>query len=231
MKTIQTLSVLLTFTLVLWSCSSTPAPLDPSTPSLSFPINEETCLEGTSINDSQSSLEFRWNAAQNAESYRLDIKNLSTNQKESFNTSGTSYSATLLTGTPYSWNITAVGEEGSEPASSVSWKFYLAGAGITNYTPFPSELLAPRSGSSVTPVDGNITLTWNGADVDGDLDYYELYLDTADATTLVQQVNAESSTTAFIVAVESSTTYSWKVIAVDANGNKSNSGVYSFLTN
>ena len=231
MKTIQTLSVLLTFTLVLWSCSSTPAPLDPSTPSLSFPINEETCLEGTSINDSQSSLEFRWNAAQNAESYRLDIKNLSTNQKESFNTTGTSYSATLLTGTPYSWNITAVGEEGSEPASSVSWKFYLAGAGITNYTPFPSELLAPRSGSSVTPVDGNITLTWNGADVDGDLDYYELYLDTADATTLVQQVNAESSTTAFIVAVESSTTYSWKVIAVDANGNKSNSGVYSFLTN
>ena len=231
MKTIQTLSVLLTFTLVLWSCSSTPAPLDPSTPSLSFPINEETCLEGTSINDSQSSLEFRWNAAQNAESYRLDIKNLSTNQKESFNTSGTSYSATLLTGTPYSWNSTAVGEEGSEPASSVSWKFYLAGAGITNYTPFPSELLAPRSGSSVTPVDGNITLTWNGADVDGDLDYYELYLDTADATTLVQQVNAESSTTAFIVAVESSTTYSWKVIAVDANGNNSNSGVYSFLTN
>ncbi|MBT4904041.1 MAG: hypothetical protein HON57_02525 [Flavobacteriaceae bacterium] len=231
MKTIQSLSVLLGFTLVLWSCSSTPAPLNPSTPSLSFPINEETCLEGTSINDSQSSLEFRWNAAQNAESYRLDIKNLSTNQKESFNTSGTSYSATLLTGTPYSWNITADGEEGSEPASSVSWKFYLAGTGITNYTPFPSELLAPRSGSSVTPIDGNITLTWNGSDVDGDLDYYELYLDTADATTLLQQVNAEGPTTALIVAVENSTTYSWKVIAVDADGNKSNSGVYSFLTN
>ncbi len=231
MKTIQSLSVLLAFTLVLWSCSSTPAPLNPSIPLLSFPINEETCLEGTSVNDSQSSLEFRWSAAQNVESYRLDIKNLSTNQKESFNTTGTSYSATLLNGTPYSWNITAVGEEGSESASSVSWKFYLAGAGITNYTPFPSELLAPRSGSSVTPVDGNITLTWNGSDVDGDLDYYELYLDTADATTLVKQVNAEGTTTAYTIAVESSTTYSWKVIAVDANANKSNSGVYSFLTN
>jgi hypothetical protein len=232
MKTIQSFSILLIFTLIVWGCSSSePAPLNPSIPTLSFPINEETCLEGTSINDSQSSLEFRWSAAQNVESYRLDIKNLSTNQKESFNTSGTSYSATLLTGTPYSWNITAVGEEGSEPASSVSWKFYLAGPGITNYTPFPSELLAPRSGSSVTPVDGSITLTWNGSDVDGDLDYYELYLDTADATTLVQQINAESSTTAYIVAVESSTTYSWKVIAVDANGNKSSSGVYSFLTN
>ena len=64
-----------------------------------------------------------------------------------------------------------------------------------------------------------------------ELHYYELYLDTADATTLVQQVNAESSTTAFVVAVEVSTTYSWKVVAADANGNKSNSGVYSFLTN
>ncbi len=127
--------------------------------------------------------------------------------------------------------MTAFGEEGSESAYSVSWKLYLAGAGITNYTPFPSELLAPRSGSSVTPVDGNIALKWNGSDVDGDLDYYELYLDTTDATTLVQQVAAEISTTDFIVAVESSTTYSWKVVAVDANGNKSSSGVYSFLTN
>jgi len=64
----------------------------------------------------------------------------------------------------------------------------LAGPGITNYTPFPSELLTPRSGSSVTPVDGNIALKWNGSDVD--VDYYELYLDTAEATILVQQVNA-----------------------------------------
>ena len=75
----------------------------------------------------------------------------------------------MSTGTPYSWNITAVGEEGSEPASSVSWKFYLAGPGITNYTPFPSELLAPRSGSSVTPVDGNIALKWNGSYLETDL--------------------------------------------------------------
>jgi len=88
MKTIQSFSILLIFTLIVWGCSSSePAPLNPSIPSLSFPINEETCLEGTSINDSQSSLEFRWNAAQNVESYRLDVKNLSTNQKQSFNTS------------------------------------------------------------------------------------------------------------------------------------------------
>ncbi|MDB9779766.1 hypothetical protein OAB54_05930 [Flavobacteriaceae bacterium] len=75
----------------------------------------------------------------------------------------------MSTGTPYSCNITAVGEEGSESASRVSWKFYLAGPGITNYTPFPSELLAPRTGSSVTPVDDNIALKWNGSCLETDL--------------------------------------------------------------
>jgi len=69
MKTIQTTSILLSLTLILWSCSSSPPPpLEPGTPSLSFPLNEEACQEGTSLNDLQSSLEFRWSAAANVES-------------------------------------------------------------------------------------------------------------------------------------------------------------------
>ena len=232
MKTIQTTSILLSLTLILWSCSSSPPPpLEPGTPSLNFPLNEEACQEGTSLNDLQSSLEFRWSAAANVESYRLSVRNLTTNENESFQTTGTSLSVNLLIATPYSWNVTAIGEEGSTAASTASWKFYLAGAGITNYAPFPSEILAPRSGTSVTPIDGNITLNWNGSDVDGDLDYYEIYLDATDASTLLKQVDAISSNTETVIAVESNATYSWKVVAVDANGNKSNSGVYSFRTN
>jgi hypothetical protein len=41
-------------------------------------------------------------------------------------------------------------------------------------------------------------------------------------------VNANTSTS---IAVDSNSAYSWKIIAVDTNGNKSNSGVYSFRTN
>jgi hypothetical protein len=74
-------------------------------------------------------------------------------------------------------------------------------------------------------------LSWNGSDVDGDLDYYELYIDTTQGTTYVKQVDAVSSVTESIYAVENNTLYSWKIISVDSNGNKSDSGVYSFRTN
>mgnify|MGYP001334177530 CR=1 FL=1 len=232
MKTTSIMSTLLGFLLVLWSCSSTPPPpLNPTIPSLSFPLNEEACLEGTSINDLQSSLEFRWGNAQNTETYSLSIKNLNTNQNESFQTTGTSLSVNLLKATPYSWNVTAIGEDGSDPASSTSWKFYLSGAGVTNYAPFPSEILAPRSGTSVTPVDGNIILNWSGSDVDGDLDYYEIYFDTTNATTLLKQIDAVTANTETTIEVENNAQYKWKIIAVDANGNKSDSGVYPFRTN
>jgi len=232
MKTIQTLSTLFSITILMWSCSSSPPPpLEPGTPSLSFPLNEETCQEGTSLNDSQSSLEFRWSSAANVETYRLSVTNLNNNQRETLETTGTSLSVTLLKATPYSWNITAIGEEGSQNSNSSTWRFYLAGSGVTNYAPFPSEILAPRSGTSVTPVEGNITLNWNGSDVDGDLDYYEIYLDTTDASTFLKQVDAVNANTSTSIAVDSNSGYSWKIIAVDTNGNKSNSGVYSFRTN
>ena len=122
------------------------------------------------------------------------------------------------------------GEEGSNDASSDSWKFYLASSGIINYAPFPTELLAPRSGTTVTPLDGEIILSWAGSDVDGDLDYYELYLDETDASTFIKQIDAISTTTETSIEVQSETAYSWKIIAVDSNGNKSNSGIYTFRT-
>ena len=232
MKTIQTLSTLFSITILLWSCSSSPPPpLEPGTPSLSFPLNEETCQEGTSLNDSQSSLEFRWSSAANVETYRLSVTNLNNNQRETLETTGTSLSVTLLKATPYSWNITAIGEEGSQNANSSTWRFYLAGSGVTNYAPFPSEILAPRSGTSVTPVEGNITLNWNGSDVDGDLASYEVYLDQTEASILNTEIPYETNETTLEVEVENNATYYWRVIAIDANGNQSDSGVYAFRTN
>lgn len=231
MKKTQSFIALIGFTLILWSCSSSPAPLDPTIPTLSFPVNNETCQEGVSVNDSQSSLEFRWNSSQNAERYVLSLTNLDNNQNQSFETSGTSLSVTLLNGNPYSWIITAKGEEGSTDANSVSWKFYLASQGITNYAPFPTELLTPRSGTTVTPLNGEIILNWAGSDVDGDLDYFELYLDKTDASTFIKQIDAISTNTETAIGVETETAYSWKIIAVDSNGNKSDSGIYTFRTN
>ena len=69
-----------------------------------------------------------------------------------------------------------------------------------------------------------------GSDVDGDLDYFKLYLDKTDASTFIKQIDAISTNTETAIEVEAETAYSWKIIAVDSNGNKSDSGIYTFRT-
>jgi hypothetical protein len=76
-----------------------------------------------------------------------------------------------------------------------------------------------------------ITLSWNASDVDGDLAQFEVYLDQTDATTRIETIDYQAQETSLDVEVENNATYYWKIIAIDANGNQSNSGVYSFRTN
>ena len=216
---------------------STPEPtpvviLQPSAATLSFPVNDEPCLESTAVNDNQSSITFRWNGGDNVSSYELTLTNLALNSEERYTSSGTELIVTLTHSEPYSWKITSIGESGSTPAESATWRFYLAGPAEENYAPFPAELLSPVSGSTVTPIDGVIDLQWICTDVDTDLVSYQLYLDKEDATTLVQTYDhGDSSGSSVEVAVDNNAIYYWKIIAVDAQGNESDSGKYSFRTN
>jgi hypothetical protein len=58
--------------LIITSCSEEdPLPLDPGIATLISPINQETCFDGVSINDTQSNVEFSWSAASDAISYEL----------------------------------------------------------------------------------------------------------------------------------------------------------------
>jgi hypothetical protein len=103
---------------------------------------------------------------------------------------------------------------------------------VVNYAPFPTELISPRSGANITPdVNNLVILNWKGSDVDGDLSRYEVYLDKTNATNLISTLDFEANDTSLEVEVENNTTYYWKIIALDANGNQSNSGVYAFRTN
>ena len=120
---------------------------------------------------------------------------------------------------------------GSQPAESVRWKFYLAGPAEVNYAPFPAELTSPISGSTVTPVDGVIQLQWSCTDADNDLASFSVYLDTTDGSTLLRTLDYSSTTTSIETEVENDTVYYWKVIAVDSEGNQSDSGVFTFRTN
>jgi len=205
--------------------------LDPGTPTLSFPNNNEPCLESTAVNDIQSTVTFRWNTAPNVVSYDLEVTNLANNTFRNYSSTTNEKAVTLENSEPYSWQVTALGESGSQPAESERWKFYLAGPAEVNYAPFPAELTSPISGSTVSPVNGVITLQWSCTDADNDLASFSVYLDATDGSTLLETLEYTSSTTSMETTVASSTVYYWKVVAVDSEGNQSDSGVFTFRTN
>jgi len=220
------------FILLLSSCAKDPIPVEPGVASLISPANNETCLDGTSLNDTQSNVSFSWSAASNAISYEVIISNLQSQSSQTYTAPSNQTTIALTKAEPYSWIVKSIGEDGSTPSESEQWKFYLAGEGTINYAPFPSELISPRSGANITPdINNLVILNWNGSDVDGDLESFKVYLDQNDATTLNTTIPFQNNNNSIEAEVENNATYYWKVVAIDANGNQSSSGVYAFRTN
>ena len=220
------------FIIILNSCAQDPIPLEPGVASLLSPANNETCLDGTSLNDTQSNVSFSWSAASDAISYEVVISNLLTQSSQTYTPPSNQTTIALTKAEPHSWIVKSIGEEGSTPSESEQWKFYLAGDAVTNYAPFPSELISPRSGANITPdINNLVILNWNGSDVDADLESFEVYLDQNDGTTLNTTLDYQAQDTSIEVEVQNNTAYYWKIIAIDANGNQSSSGVYTFRTN
>ena len=207
-------------------------PVNPSAPTLISPANDETCLDGTSINDSQSNVDFRWSSAANALSYELVVTNLLTQSSQTYPATSNQTTVALTKAEPYNWSVKSIGEVGSIPSQSTQWKFYLAGDAVVNFAPFPSELISPQSGANVTPdINNLIKLQWNASDVDGDLAQFEVYLDKNDATTIIKTIAYQTEEESIEIDVENGSTYYWKIIAIDNNQNQSSSGVYAFRTN
>ena len=228
--------VLLFGSLILLVNSCTPeepvVPINPSAPTLISPANDETCLDGTSINDSQSNVDFRWSLAANALSYELVVTNLLTQSSQTYPATSNQTTVALTKAEPYNWSVKSIGEVGSIPSQSTQWKFYLAGDAVVNFAPFPSELISPQSGANVTPdINNLIKLQWNASDVDDDLAQFEVYLDKNDATTIIKTIAYQTEEESIEIDVENGSTYYWKIIAIDTNQNQSSSGVYAFRTN
>ena len=154
----------------------------PAKSTLSAPANNKTCETGTSVSSTQSDVDFTWGVSADTDSYDLKITDLNSNvatNKTGLTT--TSTKVTLDKGVPYSWFVTSKSTKSSVTTPSDTWKFYLAGTGVANYAPFPADLKAPTSGSTVKRTDGKVTFTWEGSDPDsGDTLTYTLYVDTTD---------------------------------------------------
>ena len=218
--------------LLLVHCQKTELPADPGIANLISPVDKETCLDGVSINDTQSNVNFVWGTATGALSYELEIANLLTQSTQVFTSDTNELSIALSKAEPYSWSVRSIGETGTTPSVSDPWKFYLAGDVVVNYAPFPAELITPRSGANTTPdINNLVILRWTADDVDDDLNRFEVYLDAIDGTTLNQEITYLAQETQLEVEVENNTVYYWKIVAIDLNGNQSSSGVYTFRTN
>ncbi|MEO6632466.1 MAG: hypothetical protein ABIN13_12105 [Mucilaginibacter sp.] len=146
-----------------------------------------------------------------------------------FSSSTNQVTATLLRNTPYSWYVVSKSTTTTVTAQSDTWKFYLAGAGVTSYSPFPATITAPIFGLNLSAGTTAVNLTWTGSDVDNDLATYDVYFGTASNPPLLKS----GVTNMFLNAVPltAGNTYYWKVITKDSQSNTSDSGVYKFKVN
>jgi len=216
---------ILWISLLIFACSKggekiTPAVVvvpPPTAAALTLPANNTVCYEGKNTYFSTADVEFSWSTAKDTEIYDLVVTNLNTltSATKSVN-SDNKATVTLMKGTPYRWQVISKSNKSKETASSEVWKFYLAGDGASSYAPFPASIIAPVSGSSVTPNAGKVNLIWSGADPDSNVLSYEIYMDTDQAKVLTRQVAPIVTTnTNLWVTVKSGNVYYWSVKTSD----------------
>ncbi|KDN55837.1 hypothetical protein [Flavobacterium seoulense] len=198
---------------------------------LSIPLDNSTC-EGKSISSTKCEVVLSWEPTSDQESYTLKVTNLQTSKvvliQNDIKT--TSYKLTLDKNVPFSWEVSSFNGALEKKNSSSVWKFYAsAGVSVTNYAPFPADLIAPIQDKIVTAVDGKITLKWAGSDTDSSVLKYTVYLDKVDGKQTPAATLTNLSDTQISVAVASGTYY-WRVKTSDGNSS-SFSQIVKFTVN
>ncbi len=219
--------LLLLFGVLLIGCKKKSDPKPPEIASLVFPNRNSECTTGRDLNQTTSEVEFMWKASDHTESYELRVTNLTTNITQTVNTTAISAKLPIAKGELFSWFVRSLNTKVKETALSETWFFYNAGF-QTTYAPFPAEVVQPQNGASVfKDINNEVTLEWSGADIENDINGYDLYFSTTTPPEiLIASPSANQNTEA--VSVTANTTYYWKVITKDSEGNTSDSGIYSF---
>lgn len=202
-------------------------PPQPEAALLVFPDQNSECTTGQSLNETLSQVTFEWQASANTDRYTLTVVNLETNVPQTITTQATSANLSIEKGAPFSWSVSSINEQSSLLATSESWLFYNAGP-QTNYAPFPAQIITPKPGSTInTTANNEVELRWSGTDVENDIATFEVYFsDQNPPTTLLTTTFA--ATMRATATIATGTTYYWRVVTIDAQGNRSDSGVFDF---
>ncbi len=228
-------SAILLLLLLIWACGGgsenggnpdpDPDPVPaPSAATLVFPEDDSECTEGEIVSDLQSRVPFQWNASQNTDSYEVNLTNLETNTTARINSNAPEVEILIFRGVPYEWYVISRATGTSQTATSPTWRFFNAGAGVSNYAPFPAEAVNPPRGAALDQA-GALTLEWSASDVDNDLAGYEVYLgESPDSLTLLEATAQTSADT----TVQAGTAYYWRVVCIDSQGNRTDSELFEF---
>ncbi|WP_299109733.1 hypothetical protein [uncultured Tenacibaculum sp.] len=200
------------------------APTPPGQATLIFPEQNSECNEGTKISDTESSVVFDWSDAQNASSYEVTLKNLSTGTTSKHTSTSSEKAITINRATPYSWFVVSK-NDGGQTSTSSTWKFYNAGEAVSSHIPFPADLVKPAMGTSFESSTTTVTLEWSGEDIDNDIKDYTILMST---TTPPTNTLNTTSATSIEATVSTKNTYYWRVVTTDNEGNTSNSEIFEF---
>lgn len=199
---------------------------EPKAVNLEFPLKNSECTTGVEQGVDKTLVEFRWAIAEN-DSYELVLENLYTNQITRTTTINHAIEVPLLKNTPYRWYIISSMSTSNSVVESERWKFYAAGTGVSNYAPFPADLITPEHGATFNEDLQQLSLEWQSSDIDDDSITYDLYLGAENPP--VENIATDLVESTFEYAPQTKGGLYWMVVAKDAKGNSSKSKVGSFV--
>ena len=207
------------------SCTQEPSP--PGPVSLLTPAVDESCASGPILPDGTRSVSFSWTPSDHTDTYTVSVLQIDNTQIRSEVVSQTTTVFNLPTYKAYSWQVIASNKEVTETSLSERRFFFVAGT-LTAGVPQTPAALQPTPGSRFArPSSGQVLLSWQSADADGDLSRYTLYVDTQPIP-LQEVVLTGPLANTYQLAVTPQTTYYWQVKVEDAQGNTALSPVFDF---
>lgn len=192
---------------------------DPEQVTLINPENNNTCLFSNS-NANFGDVEFSWTEAKHTDNYDLIIENQLSNLKNSRTINQTFARVTLERGAPYSWYVVSKSESTENIALSETRNFYFEGPSQLTHTPFPAKLISPLN-ESIINSGVIVAFQWEGYDLDGDIDNYDLIIENTSNGEEIKYEKIESQN--FEVELQIGNIYSWKITTRDKENNLSSS--------
>lgn len=223
-RIILLLCAILTFST---GCRKKREPKPPGQVQLVFPEQNSECTTGQSLGATTSRVTFRWQEANDVQTYELRVTNINAGSTQTISTAATSANLPIEKGVPFSWQVRSRNNQVEESISSEVWNFYNSGSN-TSFAPFPADIISPRMSQRVfKDINNEVTLSWSASDLDNDIEEFEVYLSTESPPTELI-ANLGNTVLERKISVASNTVYYWSVITTDQEGNATSSGVYSF---